>query len=124
MNKVYLIGNVCADPQLRSTKDGIQVCSFNLAVNHKGKDKETEFFKITSWRALADLCGKYLAKGRKVCVVGSVGASAYMGKDGKPKASIEVTADEVEFLSPAAEPQAKKDADAGFVNVDDQELPF
>lgn len=123
MNKTIVIGSLGKDPELKSTRDGIQVCDFSIAVN--GRKDEVTWFKVTAWRQLADLCGKYLTKGRKVCVTGTVSASAYLDKDGKPRASLEITADEVEFLSPREAPaQQQQDIKAGFVPVESEDLPF
>lgn len=124
MNKIFLVGNLTRDVELRATKDGTQVASFTIAVNKRGKDKEADFFKISVWRGQAEPCAKYLSKGRKVAVVGSVSISSYTGNDGQTRSSLEVNADEVEFLSPRDE--QTKDERAGFVPVDASEetLPF
>ena len=151
MNKVFLIGNLTRDPELRTTQTGVSVCSFTIAVNRRRPSSaeagqpEADFFRVTAWRQLGEICAKYLAKGRKVSVVGSVSASAYTGSDGQARASLEVQADDVEFLTPKGEqgdmggyaasaaPPARPAAPAnygsapqggGFVQVDEEELPF
>ena len=143
MNKIFLIGNLTRDPELRTTQSGVPVCAFTIAVNRRqtaqAGQPEADFFRVTAWRQLGENCGKWLIKGKKVSVVGTVSASAYMGNDGQPKASLEVTADDVEFLSPAntAEEQPARAQDfrgqqrnnpqppgGGFVQVDEEELPF
>lgn len=138
MNKVFLVGNLTRDPELRSTKDGIAVCTFNVAVNKRFKhdgEQEADFFRITAWRGLGENCAKYLAKGKKVSVSGSVSAQAYVGNDGQPHASLEVLADDIEFLSPKSEssftpaepnkPQEPVKKNDGFIVVDDGDgLPF
>ena len=141
MNKVFIVGNLTRDPELRSTRDGISVCSFTVAVNRRVRNAEAgqpeaDFFRVTAWRQLGENCAKYLAKGRKVSVTGTVSASAYTAQDGSARASLEVTADDVEFLTPRGEvgdmpaaPRAQAPAPAapqsnGFVQVDDDELPF
>ena len=126
MNKIILIGNLVRDPETRTTSTGISLCSFTVAVNRRkqeGKDQEADFFRVTAWRQLGELCQKYLAKGRKVAVVGSVSVSTYEGRDGVARASLEVTADEVEFLSPRQEAAGSMD---GFTEVEDDfsDLPF
>ena len=127
MNQLVIIGNVGSDPVTRMTKDGIQVTSFNVAVNGRGKDAAPVWFKINTWRGLAEVCDKYLKKGLKVAVVGSVSLNTYKGNDGQNRASLEVNADSVEFLSPRDE-QRHETADerAGFVEVTDssESLPF
>jgi len=141
MNKVFIVGNLTRDPELRSTRDGISVCTFTVAVNRRVRNAEAgqpeaDFFRVTAWRQLGEICAKYLAKGRKVSVTGTVSASAYTAQDGSARASLEVTADDVEFLTPRGEvgdmpaaPRAQAPAPAapqsnGFVQVDDDELPF
>ena len=141
MNKVFIVGNLTRDPELRSTRDGISVCSFTVAVNRRVRSNaeagqpEADFFRVSAWRGLGENCAKYLAKGRKVAVTGSVSVSTYTGNYGTTRASLDVTADDVEFLTPRGEageapaaPRAQAAPAApqsnGFVQVDDDELPF
>ena len=103
MNKLTIIGNLTRDPELRTTSSGVNVCTFTVAVNRRkqqGKEEEVDFFRVTAWRERGELCAKFLQKGRKVCVIGPVGVNTYTANDGSTKANLEVTADEVEFLSP------------------------
>ena len=131
MNKVFLIGNLTGDPESRTTQSGVSLCSFTIAVNrrHTADKQEADFFRVTAWRQLGEICGKNLSKGKKVAVVGTVSASAYAARDGSPKASLEVQADDVEFLTPksetptAAPQKAPARAPSGFIEVTD-ELPF
>lgn len=88
------------------TQSGISVCSFTVAVNRRKTQEgqpDADFFRVTAWRQLGENCGKYLDKGRKVCVVGPVSVSTYKGQDGQTRASLDVTAEDVEFLSPRDE---------------------
>ena len=127
MNKITIIGSTGSDPVSRVVGDGIQVCSFSVAVNSKKKDESPVWFRVTAWRQLADLCQRYVTKGKKIAVVGSVSLNTYTGNDGKQRASLEVNADEVEFLSPRDErKQETPDERAGFVEVTDpsEQLPF
>ena len=106
MNKLTIIGNVTKDAEERTTQTGVNVCSFTVAVNKKkkkGEQNETDYFRVTAWRGLADICGQYVKKGSKVCVVGPVSVSTYTNNTGETKASLEVTADDVEFLSSKGE---------------------
>ena len=104
MNKIVLIGNLTHDPDTRSTPNGVTVCSFTIAVNRRfasqGGEKQTDFFRINAWRQLGDVCSRYLAKGRKVAVIGELQARTYEAKDGTTRMSLDVSADEVEFLTP------------------------
>ena len=133
MNKATIIGNLTRDPELRTVGNDISVCDFTVAVNRREKNgqQEADFFRVTAWRALADNCNKFLAKGRKVAVVGPVMVTTYTANDGTTRASMEVTADDVEFLSPRPE-AAQQDTpspvqpvqQASFQQVDDDDLPF
>lgn len=102
MNKQIIIGNLTRDPEAGTTPGGINYCRFTVAARkryHKDGEQDAVFFRVTAWRALGDNCLKYLKKGRKVAVVGEVEASAYRGSDGNAYATLELTADDVEFLS-------------------------
>lgn len=99
MNKTTIIGNLTRDPESRTT-DSSNVCSFLVAVNRLGKSGGTDYFRVSAWGGLGESCQQYLAKGRKVCVVGRISASAYTGQDGSPRASLDLLAEDVEFLSP------------------------
>lgn len=133
MNKLMIIGNVSNDPELRTTKDKKTVCNFNVAVNRRKKvegQPDADFFRVSAWEDLGENCQKYLCKGKKVSVIGSVGVHAYLNAKGEPAANLEVKASEVEFLSPRQEqtemqPVAeKKDEQSGFTAVTTDELPF
>lgn len=153
MNKVFLIGNLTKDPEMRSTQSGVAVCNFSIAVNRRFRNpqtgqQETDFLNIIAWRQLAELCSKYLAKGRKVAVAGSIQTRTYEAKDGSKRTAWDIVADEVEFLTPQNQqsgtpsapgtyttaaskdsgatyaPQTHNDFGGGFTQVDDEELPF
>lgn len=104
MNKIFLIGNLTGDPELRTTPNGVNVCTMTIAVNRRFSgnrdERQTDFFRITAWRQLGETCSRFLSKGRKVAVIGELSARTYEAKDGTTRVSLEVTADEVEFLSP------------------------
>lgn len=102
MNKLTIIGNLTKDPELRSTPDGVSVCDFTVAVNRRNKREgqpDADFFHVSVWRKLGENCAKFLSKGRKVCCVGSVSVRTYQTQSGETRASLEVTAEDVEFLS-------------------------
>lgn len=139
MNKITLIGNLTHDPEVRSTPNGVTVCTFTIAVNRRfaqqGGEKVTDFFRINAWRQLGENCARYLAKGRKVAVVGELQARTYEGKDGATRMSLDVSADEVEFLTPRSQDEgsgysaprqsnaAPQDL-AGFTDIQSDDIPF
>ena len=130
MNKLTIIGNLTKDPDLRTTKTGVNVCQFTVAVNRKNKAEghpEADYFQVTAWRERGELCAKFLSKGRKVCVIGPVSVRTYTGNDGTTRAQLEVTADEVEFLSPKPDEGSRAERNeipGGFTAVETDELPF
>lgn len=106
MNKAILIGNLTRDPESRTTSSGVAVCTFTIAVNRRFVNQQTgqreaDFLSIVTWRQTAENCAKYLAKGRKVGVVGTIQTRSYDAQDGTKRYVTEIVADEVEFLSPA-----------------------
>ena len=139
MNKITLIGNLTHDPETRSTPNGVTVCSFTIAVNRRfaaaNGERPTDFFRINAWRQLGENCARYLAKGRKVAVVGELQARTYEGKDGATRMSLDVSADEVEFLTPRSQDEgsgysaprqsnaAPQDL-AGFTDIQSDDIPF
>ena len=129
MNKQIVIGNVCNDPETRSTPSGVTVCSFNVAVDRRFKDakgnKVTDFFRVQAWRQLGEVCSKYVKKGMKVAVIGELQPRLYEAKDGTARMSLDVCADEVEFMSRAEDKPAAKPADPNtFEDISSKDLPF
>lgn len=140
MNKLTIIGNLTRDPESRTVSSGINVCTFTVAVNRRrgsqngSNQPEADFIRVTAWRQLGENCQRFLAKGRKVCVVGPVSVNTYTANDGTFRANLEVTAEDVEFLSsrnedssssytaPAA--QASSSVENDFQEVENDELPF
>ena len=130
MNKVMITGNLVRSPELRTTTSGISVCSFTVAVNRRGKrdeQQEVDYFNVTAWRERGETCAKYLSKGKKVLVTGQVSVRTWE-KDEKHGTSLEVVADEVEFLTPReqAQEQPKNTANqqSAFLPVEPDDLPF
>lgn len=128
MNKIFLIGNLSKDVELTTTNSGLSVARFTLACQRKFENAEGErdadFINIVAWRGLADNCQKYLKKGSKCCVVGSLQNRSYKNAEGEKKYTTEVIANEVEFLG------AKKVTDNGeqpkpsMTVIEDDNLPF
>ena len=142
MNKAILIGNLANDPESRTTQSGIAQCTFRLAVQRRFANqqgvREADFLTIVCWRQTAELCARYLSKGRRVAVEGSIQTRSYDAQDGTKRYVTEIVADNVEFLSsreegqrggydapasPAPRQQAPM-GNGGFTEGDDDELPF
>lgn len=103
MQKFVAIGNLTRDPDYSETSSGVAVCRFSIAVNRRyttaNGERETDFFNVTAWRGLAETVAKYCKKGQKVAVIGTIQIRQYEANDGSTRTSVEVVADEVEFLS-------------------------
>ena len=142
MNKAILIGNLTRDPETRTTASGVTMCQFTIAVNRRYVNqqgvREADFIPIVAWRQTAELCSRYLSKGRKVAVEGVIQVRSYDAQDGSKRYVTEVVADNVEFLSspqgdrqqradnpppPPSEPSGYTPDQDAFTDVDD-ELPF
>ena len=133
MNKVVLVGNLTKDPELSTTTSGISVCRFTLAVSRRfvgsNGERETDFINIVVWRGQAENCHKYLKKGSKCGVVGSIQTRNYDAQDGSKRYVTEIVADEVEFISTSrAQDGQSRDQVAEDVTelkpIDDDSLPF
>ena len=101
MNRVILIGNLTRDPERRTTRSGVTTCSFTLAVERDHKDKDgnrvTDYITVIAWRNTADLCCRYLTKGRQAAAIGSWHNRSYEDKDGNRCKAVEITVDSVHF---------------------------
>ena len=137
MNKIILIGNLTRDPESRTTPSGHTVCNFDSAVNdRRGGQENTMYFRISAWDRTGESCQRYLSKGRKVFVAGPLSARTYQANDGTTRVSLEVNANDVEFLSsrnddqanggyaPAPSAPAPMAQNSGFTAVETDELPF
>ena len=141
MNDCKFIGNLTKDPVTATTQSGAMKCTFTIAVQRKyvGEDgvKKADFIPITCWRNLAEICAKYLKKGRKVAVACHVQTDTYTTDQGNSRMVFNFIADEVEFLSSGSSGNNKDQAEGaqqpsapaapqggGFVQVDEEDLPF
>lgn len=122
MNKIILIGNLTKETETSKTNSGITVTKFTIAVQRKFKNEKGEYdadyITIITWKELAELCNKWLTKGKKVSVVGRLQTRSYDATDGTKRYVTEVVADEVEFLTP------KENAEVKLEPIDDGDLPF
>lgn len=135
MNKVFLIGNLTRDPELRTTSNGIAVCTFTLAVSRRFKNangaNDTDFLNVVVWRAQADSCAKYLKKGSKAAVSGSIQTRSYE-VEGQKRYATDIVADEVQFLSTRSgdgdyevdTAPSVKSAPVSTLEPVDEDLPF
>lgn len=107
LNKIMLIGNLGKDPVLSYTPAGKAIAKFSLAVSRKRRDtesgeqhEETTWFNVVAWDRLAETCNNYLLKGSKVYIEGRINSRKYTDKDGVERTAWEVTATEMEMLTP------------------------
>jgi len=133
MNKVLLIGNVGADPEMRFTPSGIPVTSFSVATNRMftspdgERKQETTWFRIVAFRKQAESCSQFLTKGQRVYVEGSLRTRVWEGQDGQKRTSVEVLADRVLFLdrqAVATLPSEELPGEGADESVAPEDLPF
>jgi single-strand DNA-binding protein len=104
-NKITLVGNLGADPELRYTPQGTPVASFNLATNERRKDRATgennditTWFRVTLWGRQAEVAAQYLTRGKPVYIEGRLRVEEYADRDGKPRHSLEVNGTDMQFI--------------------------
>jgi single-strand DNA-binding protein len=110
-NHIVLVGRLVADPELRQTQDGTQVCSFRIAVDRPKRrdaaEKQTDFFGVSVWRQRAEIAAKYMQKGKSVLVSGRLQIREYTDRDNNKRTAVEVTADDFQFMD------SRSDGDGG-----------
>ncbi|CAO0821093.1 Single-stranded DNA-binding protein [Desulfarculales bacterium] len=133
INKVILIGNLGADPEMKYTAGGIAICKFRLATTEVFKDRDgnqqerTEWHRVVAWAKLAEICGQYLSKGKQVYVEGSLRTSSWDDQDGNKRYMTEVNARDVQFLSSGAQGGSSSGGggdDLGGPPMGDDDIPF
>ena len=131
LNKMLVIGNLGGDPEMRYTSNGDAVTSFSVATNRRyttrdGEQREeTEWFRVVTWRQLAEQCNQYLTKGRRVYVEGRLKSDTWTGQDGTTRFTNEITANQVVFLdSGPMPPGGEGDMEAEPPAKDKDDLPW
>lgn len=139
-NKVILIGNMTADPELKQTQGGLSVCSFSIAVNRRFAKSEqgqqsVDFINIVTWRQNAEFVCRYFKKGNPILICGQLQTRTWNDNQGQKRYATEVVADEVSFVANAQQsdnesaqtiiPPAYSGNDSGFEEIPgDESLPF
>lgn len=104
-NKVIMMGRIVADPELKTTPQGVNVCSFRIAVDRrfqqKGEEKKSDFFNVVAWRQQGEFVSKYFSKGRMILVEGELNTRQYTDKNGNPGTWYEIVADRCSFTGEA-----------------------
>jgi single-strand DNA-binding protein len=116
-NRVVLAGNLTRDPELRFTQEGVPVANFSIAVNRlRSKSEAVDFFNVSCWRELGERVANYKKKGDPIVVEGRLQYRSWQTPDGTKRSTVEVVADNVQFLSRSGDPQQQAEA-AASVNV-------
>ena len=108
-NSITLVGNLGRDPELKYSRTGTPVCQFTMATNERRKNKEgeredvTTWFRVTLFGRQAETASQYLSKGRQVYIQGRLRDEAWQDRDGKERHTLEVTADNMQFIGPSPE---------------------
>jgi single-strand DNA-binding protein len=119
VNKAIIVGRLGADPEIRFTGTGRAVCNFRVATDSVWKDREgnrqksTEWHQIVVWGQQAEVCSKYLTKGREVYVEGEIRTRSYEGKDGNKRYVTEIIAQQVRFLGGPGDRAPMRDSGGG-----------
>lgn len=127
MNKVILMGRLTRDPELKTTPNGVNVCSFGIAVDRrfqtKGEEKKTDFFNIVAWRQCGEFVSRYFKKGNMILVEGELQTRQYTNKDGQNVNVTEIIAEHLSFTgeklsesSPATTAEAHNTAQTAAAN--------
>ncbi len=145
LNKIMLIGNLGRDPEIRYTQDGSPVATFSMATSENWTDKNgnrqehTEWHNIVAWTRLADLCKRYLSKGRQVYIVGKIRTREWNDRDGNKRRTTEVIASQIVLLGsrpqttletnaqpvePANRTESEADPSFGDAGITDNDIPF
>ncbi len=127
VNRVVLVGRLCADPELKYTTQGVAVASMRIAVNRNVKNDqgeyEADFFSVTAWRRTAEFASTYLTKGRLIAVDGRLQTRSWTAQDGSRRSVVEVVADSVEGLDRKTEGGAETHTPSGDDFVDSAPAP-
>jgi len=131
MHKITIIGHLGRDPEMRYTPEGQQVTSFSVASSRKYKTaagdlrEETEWFNISAWGKLAEVCNEYLKKGKQVYVEGGLKTRTYQAQNGETRFSMDVTCQEIQFLGGGqGEEWGQEREPVGAGQEDGNDLPF
>ena len=126
-NKVILIGNMTADPELKATASGISVCTFSIAVNRRFKSEngqqDCDFISIVAWRQQAEFVCKYFKKGLPILICGQLQTRTWTDNQGNKRYATEVVADEVSFVAPANQNEQKPATPPNPANFQSGNMP-
>lgn len=139
-NQAIIAGRITADPELKQTPQGVNVCSFTVAVNRKyngNGEKQTDFISCIAWRSTAEFISKYFSKGAAICCVGAIQTRSWTDNNGGKRYATEIVVNEASFVdgkdaSGEAQPQRQTvetpkvtNNNVSFEDVtDDEDLPF
>lgn len=133
MNKFIGAGRLTADPEIKSSADGMMVGKYTIAIDRRGKDNEADFIRIVTFGKAAEFANKYFKKGMKVLVTGHIQTGSYTKEDGSKVYTTDIIAEDQEFCEKKQTEQSTAEAAAlptdadGFMNVPEDvmsELPF
>ena len=137
-NLVVLTGRLTADPELKTTANGLSVTTFSIAVDRRyrsGEERQTDFINIVAWRQTAEFITKYFKKGSLIGIEGAIQTRRYQDKNGNNRTAFEVIANNVQFVESKRDASATGGDSASFSNADmndfadlgdatDDDLPF
>ena len=131
--KFIAIGNLTKAPELKTTPSGVSVCSFTIAVNRERSEDKADFIPCVAWRGTAEFVSTYFSKGRPIGVEGTLQSRTYTDKDGNNRTAYEVVCSHCFFVGSGsgngnagevAKDTANPQVEDGFVETEDDDLPF
>ena len=128
MNNVSLVGRLTVDPEVKHTQNGTAYTRFNVAVDRpvkRGEEKQADFITVVAWNKTAEFVCKYFSKGQRIGLTGSIRTGSYTDKDGNKRNTVEVWANNVEFVEKKTSVQPTVQPETIDITVpDDEDLPF
>jgi len=130
-SKTVAVGNVGRDAEMRFTPSGVPVTDFSLAINRRWTDRDgntqekTTWYKVICWRKLAETAAQYIRKGKLILVEGEIEASAFTGRDGEARATLELTANNFKFLGGRRDDAENSDGETNVPEIGGEtDIPF
>lgn len=125
MNTVAITGRLTSHSELKTTRNGVSVCAFDVAVPRLGVKDITDFYTCVAWRQTAETVSKYFTKGQKIEIVGTLTTRSWKDKDGNKRSKVEILCEQVGFGESKKEQKTSQNEDfENIADISDGDLPF
>lgn len=126
MNRVNLLGRITKDIELKETSTGVKYCRFSIAVNRNYKNEdgeyEADFFNVIAWRKTAEIISEHFSKGSRIAISGKLQTSKYTDKDGNERTSVEIVAEDIDFIDKKKDREKAPAEEGNPVIKDDEQV--